>query len=51
MTSRAAASSRGPAVGEVIRDLYLGRRPFVDITPFDTHRFTTHTMRPELNYV
>ena len=24
---------QGPAVGEIIRDLYLGREPFVDISP------------------
>ena len=24
---------QGPAVGEILRDLYLGREPFVDVTP------------------
>lgn len=42
---------QGPAVGEVIRDLYLGRQPFVDVSPLDARRFTTDSPRPELNYV
>ena len=29
----------GPAVGEVIRDLYIGERPLVDVSGFDTRRF------------
>ena len=41
----------GPAVGEVMRDLYLGRTPYVDINGFDTHRFAESTIRPELNIV
>ncbi|HWD81791.1 MAG TPA: FAD-binding oxidoreductase, partial [Kribbella sp.] len=40
----------GPAVGEVIRDLYLGREPFVDVTPLSTDRFRS-TVRPERNIV
>ncbi len=24
---------QGPAIGEIVRDLYLGREPFVDVTP------------------
>ncbi|MFC0624520.1 NAD(P)/FAD-dependent oxidoreductase [Kribbella deserti] len=43
---------QGPAVGEVIRDLYLGRKPFVDITPLNAHRFhTATTSHPERNIV
>lgn len=42
---------QGPAVGEIIRDLYLGREPFVDITPLDVRRFHTHTQRAERNVV
>ena len=29
----------GPAVGEIIRDLYLSRKPFIDIDEFDVRRF------------
>ncbi len=42
---------QGPAVGEILRDLYLGVAPFVDISPLDVHRFTTGELRPELNIV
>lgn len=42
---------QGPAVGEVIRDLYLGRKPFVDISPLDARRFQNSTMRAEQNIV
>lgn len=41
----------GPAVGEVMRDLYLGRRPFVDINGLHANRFTDSGTRPELNIV
>ena len=41
----------GPAVGEVMRDLYLGRRPVVDVSGLDVRRFTDAGMRPELNIV
>ena len=41
----------GPAVGEVMRDLYLGRRPFVDVSGLDARRFTGAGCRPELNIV
>src|SRR6266516_96439 len=30
----------GPAVGEIIRDLYLGRSPFLDSSGFDVRRFS-----------
>ncbi|MFZ0158369.1 MAG: FAD-binding oxidoreductase [Kineosporiaceae bacterium] len=42
---------QGPAVGEVVRDLYLGREPFVDIGPLSADRFTAGTARPEHNIV
>ncbi|WP_181772954.1 NAD(P)/FAD-dependent oxidoreductase [Amycolatopsis pittospori] len=29
----------GPAVGEIVRDLYLGRAPAIDITELDVRRF------------
>jgi sarcosine oxidase, subunit beta len=41
----------GPAVGEVMRDLYLGRRPVVDVSGLDVRRFADAGMRPELNIV
>ncbi|MFI7700491.1 NAD(P)/FAD-dependent oxidoreductase [Nonomuraea sp. NPDC049480] len=40
-----------PAVGEVVRDLYLGRTPFVDVSGFDAGRFALSGARPELNIV
>lgn len=40
-----------PAVGEVIRDLYLGRKPAVDVSPLDAGRFAANRARPELNIV
>ncbi|SPF00252.1 NAD(P)/FAD-dependent oxidoreductase [Streptomyces sp. MA5143a] len=42
---------QGPAVGEVVRDLYLGRVPFVDISPLSVDRFTADALRPEANLV
>lgn len=41
----------GPAVGEVMRDLYLGRTPFVDVTALGVERFSAAQSRPELNIV
>ncbi|WP_336031714.1 NAD(P)/FAD-dependent oxidoreductase [Geodermatophilus sp. FMUSA9-8] len=41
----------GPAVGEVVRDLYLGREPLVDVSVFDAGRFEGAAVRPELNVV
>jgi sarcosine oxidase subunit beta len=40
-----------PAVGEVLRDLYLRVPPPVDVTPLDTRRFATSGARPELTIV
>ncbi|KMS76717.1 sarcosine oxidase subunit beta [Streptomyces viridochromogenes] len=42
---------QGPAVGEVVRDLYLGRVPFVDVTPLSAGRFAADAQRPEANRV
>jgi sarcosine oxidase, subunit beta len=42
---------QGPAVGEVLRDLYLGRMPFVDVSGLSARRFAAGTMRPERNVV
>jgi sarcosine oxidase subunit beta len=38
---------QGPAVGEILRDLYLGRQPFVDVTPLSAERFARGESRPE----
>jgi sarcosine oxidase, subunit beta len=46
-----------PAVGEVLRDMYLGRRPPVDVSPLDAGRFAAagvrgvYGARPERNIV
>jgi sarcosine oxidase subunit beta len=43
---------QAPAVGEVIRDLHLGRTPFVDVTPLAAERFTNGAQgRPEAHIV
>jgi glycine/D-amino acid oxidase-like deaminating enzyme len=41
----------GPAVGEVMRDLYLGSKPIVDVSDLDARRFNNKALRPELNIV
>jgi sarcosine oxidase subunit beta len=41
----------GPAIGEVVRDLYLGRTPVVDVRGLDAGRFAGQGRRPELNIV
>ncbi|MER5183066.1 FAD-binding oxidoreductase [Streptomyces sp. NPDC002896] len=43
---------QGPAVGEIMRDLYLDREPFVDISPLSADRFRTGAeTRPEAHVV
>jgi sarcosine oxidase subunit beta len=42
---------QGPAVGEIMRDLVLGRAPFVDVGPLSAGRFAADAIRPETNYV
>ena len=42
---------QGPAIGEVMRDLYLGRDPIVDVAPFTAERFATGGLRGEVNIV
>jgi sarcosine oxidase subunit beta len=42
---------QGPAVGEIVRDLVLGREPFVDVTPLSTARFARGATRPEHNVI
>ncbi len=41
----------GPAVGEVVRDLVLGRTPIVDVSAFDVDRFHLDDIRREHNVV
>jgi sarcosine oxidase subunit beta len=43
---------QAPAVGEVVRDLYLDREPFVDVGPLSTSRFDSPVgARPETHIV
>ena len=42
---------QGPAVGEVLRDLVLGDRPFVDVSGLRADRFADTAARPELNCI
>lgn len=42
---------QGPAVGEIVRDLYLGRAPFLDVGPLSADRFAAGVPRPEANVV
>jgi sarcosine oxidase subunit beta len=42
---------QGPAVGEVVRDLYLDRAPFVDVAALNAARFRTSGTRTERNIV
>jgi sarcosine oxidase, subunit beta len=42
---------QGPAVGEVIRDLYLGAETVIDVAPFTADRFSTGLHRGEVNIV
>jgi sarcosine oxidase subunit beta len=41
----------GPAVGEVMRDLYLGESPAVDVSTLTAGRFANADLRAELNIV
>lgn len=42
---------QGPAIGEIVRDLILGRTPFVDVSPLSADRFAGGEQRPEHNIV
>lgn len=42
---------QGPAVGEILRDLFLGREPFVDVSALGVERFYAAAHRPEYNIV
>lgn len=41
----------GPAVGEIMRDLFLGQTPVVDVSSLTAERFTKADLRAELNIV
>jgi sarcosine oxidase subunit beta len=41
----------GPAIGEVMCDLYLGQTPVVDVSSLTAERFAGASLRPELNIV
>src|SRR5574337_1025589 len=36
---------QAPAVGEIVRDLYLGNEPFVDVSPLSAERFARGDVR------
>jgi sarcosine oxidase subunit beta len=40
-----------PAVGEVVRDLYLGQTPSLDVGAMSAARFSHDDVRPELNII
>jgi sarcosine oxidase subunit beta len=42
---------QGPAVGEILRDLVLGRPTFDDVSPLSADRFSGPKLRPEFNVV
>lgn len=42
---------QSPAVGEVVRDLYLGRPPVVDVSAFALDRFSRAAARTELGII
>jgi sarcosine oxidase subunit beta len=42
---------QAPAVGEIVRDLVLGREPFVDVAALSAERFSRGDARPERNII
>jgi sarcosine oxidase subunit beta len=42
---------QGPATGEILRDLVLGRPPFVDVAPLSAERFDGGMLAPEFHVV
>ena len=42
---------QGPRSGEIVRDLVLGREPFVDVSPLSVERFAREALRPERNVI
>lgn len=42
---------QGPAIGEVLRDLVLGRQPVIDVSALDARRFESGDTRAERNII
>jgi sarcosine oxidase subunit beta len=42
---------QGPATGEILRDLVIGREPFVDVAPMSADRFDGGRLVPEFHVV
>ncbi len=42
---------QGPAVGEIVRDLYLDKDPFMDPTAFSADRFSTGALLTEIHII
>ena len=42
---------QAPAIGAIVRDLYLRREPFVDVSPLSAERFALEAPRPEHNVI
>jgi sarcosine oxidase subunit beta len=42
---------QGPATGELLRDLVLGREPFIDVAPLAVERFDGRPLAGEFNFV
>ena len=42
---------QGPAVGEIVRDLYLGAEPFMDPTAFSADRFGIGALLNEVHII
>jgi len=42
---------QGPATGEILRDLVLGRAPFVDVSAMSADRFDDGMLAPEFHVV
>jgi len=42
---------QGPAVGEIVRDLYLDREPFMDPAPFSADRFAADRLLREVHII
>ncbi|MEV0372108.1 FAD-binding oxidoreductase [Streptomyces sp. NPDC050636] len=42
---------QAPAVGEIVRDLYLRREPFLDVGPLAATRFDGRAIRPEAHII
>lgn len=41
----------GPAIGEVVRDLYFNKEPFTDVSGFSASRFSSDQSLPETNVI